>query len=145
MATTRHDPGPAPVHEHTPTHADGHTHGNVIPLRAAEVMDGPPTHHLGPTYDSTVVMDVGGDTGGLVVYTGASQLGIEVDIFERGASAPLTHTAIRERHLPNDGVLYAGVYPGLPAGDYTVAAVGSHPPVDVTVVGGTVVEIHTED
>jgi hypothetical protein len=101
----------------------------------------PHSHHLGPTYDSTVVMEVGGDMGALVLYVDATELGNEVDIFREGDDTPLTHTAIRERHL-GDAVLYAGVYPGLPAGDYTVAAVGSHPPTDVTIVGGVVAEVH---
>jgi hypothetical protein len=134
----RHDDG------HGNDDGHGHRHGNVIPLRAAEAVDrAPHAHNLGPTYDSTVVMDIGGETGGLVVYTEPGQLGVEIDIFERGHDTPMTHTAIRERQLPN-GVQYAGVYPGLPAGDYTVAPIGSHPATDVTVVGGAVVEIHTE-
>jgi hypothetical protein len=103
----------------------------------------PHSHHLGPTYDSTVVMEVGGDTGALVLYADATELGVEVDIFRKGDATPLTHTAIRERHL-GGAVLYAGVYPGLPAGDYTVAAVGIHPPTDVTIVGGVVAEVHAD-
>jgi len=136
------------------------THSHSIPLRSAEAMErephrhdshththtdtlAAPTHNLGPTYDSTVVMEIGGDTGGLVVYTDGDQLGVEVDIFVRGCDEPLTHTAIRERNLP-DRVLYAGVYPGLPAGDYTIAPLGSRPATDVTIVGGAVVEVHGE-
>jgi hypothetical protein len=100
----------------------------------------PHRHPLGPTDEGTVVMDIGGDTGGLVVYAEADAVGVELDIFERGAARPLTHTAIRERRSPS-GLLYAGVYPGLPAGDYTVAGLGVRPATDVTVVGGTVVEL----
>ena len=127
MATTppRSNTGP---HVHSHPHPHAHPHA----------------HNLGPTYESTVVMDVGGDVGGLVFYTDPSHLGAEIDIFERGSDVPLTHTAVRERHLGGE-TYYAGVFPALPCGRYTLAPVGAHPTVDVTIDGGSIVEIHTED
>lgn len=124
MATTPHSHDAAAGHAH-PDHAAPHHHA------------------LGPTYESTVVMDVGGEIGGLVFYADAALLGSEIDIYERGSDVALTHTAVRQRHLGSE-VYYAGVYPALAAGDYTLAPVGNHPAVDLTIVGGSVVEIHTE-
>jgi hypothetical protein len=98
----------------------------------------PETLH-GPTHDSTVVLDVGENTGALVLYTPASLLGAEIEISPAADPSARTHTAVRARVLP-DRVLYAAVYPALEAGQHTLWD-GDDPAGTVTVAGGSVTEI----
>ena len=93
-------------------------------------------HQLGPSYPGTVVLDIGDRTGALVIYTGSASLGREIDIWSADGTG--THSAVRERRLGHRTV-YCAVYPGLPAGAYTIDDPARTP---VTVAGGTVTEVH---
>ncbi len=93
-----------------------------------------------PSREGSVVMDIGGDTGALVVYTPEILAGAEIEIARRGEATTFVHTEVRERRLPQ-GSLFAGVFPGVPAGDYSLLAVASLPSVDFSVAGGQVSEI----
>jgi hypothetical protein len=42
----------------------------------------------------------------------------------------------------NGGVVFAGGYPALPAGDYTIWRNGAQPTGDVTIAGGEVPEVN---
>ena len=95
---------------------------------------------LPPSREGSVVMDVGGDTGALVVYTPAALAGREIEIMRRGDRAPFVHTEVRERRMPT-GSLYAGVFPAVPAGDYRLVPIASLPAFDVSVDGARVTEI----
>jgi hypothetical protein len=95
---------------------------------------------LPPSGEGTVIMDVGGDTGALVVYTPASLAGREIEIIRRGETTPFVHTEVRERRLPA-GSMYAGVFPGVPAGNYTLVPTASLPALEVSVGGGQICEI----
>jgi hypothetical protein len=85
-------------------------------------------------------MAVGGDIGALVLYTEGALDGSEVDLFRVGSDHPFVHSAVRARHLA-DATYHAAVYPGLPAGDYVVAAHGSVDPIPVRIEGGRVTEV----
>ena len=85
-------------------------------------------------------MEVGGDIGALVLYTGAALDGAEIDLFAVGSDRPFVHSAVRARHLVG-GTCHAAVYPGVPAGDYVIAAHGDVAPIPVTVVGGRITEV----
>ena len=78
----------------------------------------------GPSGPGTVVMELGAGVGALILYTPADLDGEEIEI-SRDGGAPRTHSRVRPRHLPGQ-TRYAAVYPGLPAGRYTVWA-GAHP------------------
>jgi hypothetical protein len=108
-------------------------HGS--PVRAVE-----PT--LPPSRDGSVVMEVGGDIGALVLYTDAALAGAEIDLIAVGSDRPFGHSAVRARHLVG-GTCHAAVYPGLPAGDYVIAAHGEVGVRSVTVVGGRITEVRT--
>jgi hypothetical protein len=96
-------------------------------------------HTLDPSGDGTVVLDIGGDVGALVLHTPHELAGMEIDIFRAGEAFPAMHTAVRARDLPG-GHVHAAVYPTVPAGDYVIAAVGALPALSVTVRGGCVTE-----
>jgi len=101
-------------------------------------------HTLAPSGDGTVVLDIGGDIGALVLHTPHELAGLEIDIFRVGEDRPAMHTAVRPRHLPN-GHVHAAVYPTVPAGDYVVPSRGALPALPVTICGGVVTEITWDD
>ena len=76
-------------------------------------------HRYGPTSAGTVLLDLGADTGALVLYTPADLLGAEIEISPDTPGAPRTHAAVRARPVPG-GTRYAVVYEGLAAGRYTI-------------------------
>jgi hypothetical protein len=75
---------------------------------------------LPPSTTASVVLDIGGEVGALVVELPRELLGRELDLFPLGgADLPVVHTEVRERRV-GDGVVYAAVYPTVPAGSYLV-------------------------
>jgi hypothetical protein len=65
-------------------------------------------------------MELGAGVGALVLYTPADLNGREIEI-SRGddPSVRRTHSQVRPRHMAT-ATRYAAVYPGLPAGRYTI-------------------------
>jgi hypothetical protein len=98
-------------------------------------------HPLPPSTEGSVVLEVGGDIGALVVYTPDALAGTEIEIAHRGEDHQFVHTEVRERRLP-DTTIFAGVFVAVPAGDYTLLPVAAFPAVDFSVEGGCVVELH---
>jgi hypothetical protein len=90
--------------------------------------------------EGSVVMEVGGDVGAIVVYTPDALAGLEIEILRRGDDDPFVHTEVRERRL-REGTIYAAVFPAVPAGDYTLLPVAALPALDVSVEGGHVAEL----
>jgi hypothetical protein len=120
-------PATAPDHEH-----HDHEHHDHGPQDHS--------HTLDPSGEATVVLDIGGHIGALVLHTPRELAGREIDIFRAGEERPAMHTAVRERELPG-GSVHAAVYPVVPEGDYVIPAVGALPSVPVTIRGGEVTEI----
>jgi hypothetical protein len=86
------------------------------------------------------VLDIGGDIGALILYTDERYLDREVEISPIGDESRRTHTAIHERKV-GEQVLFAGVYPSLPAGTYRIWSDDPSLPDRVTIVGGEVAEL----
>src|SRR5215472_16484134 len=99
------------------------------------------SHRYGPTSAGTVLLDLGADTGALVLYTPADLLGAEIEISPDTPGAPRTHAAVRARPGPN-GTRYAAVYEGLPAGRYTLWRDHGAPAGPVTITGGQVTSFY---
>ena len=91
---------------------------------------------LGPSWDGSVVLDIGGDVGALVLRVPPALAGREIDLQSEDPAQPPTHSAVRERHH-TEGVLYAAVYPSLKAGTYVVEGSGQR----VTIEGGLVSDV----
>jgi hypothetical protein len=92
----------------------------------------------GPTGPGSVVMELGADIGALVLYTPPGLDGEEIEISrDDEPGAHRTHSQVRPRPLPGETV-YAAVYPGLPAGRYTIWRDERTPAATVTITGGQV-------
>ena len=97
---------------------------------------------LGPSHAGSVVLDIGGDTGALILHTPAEMLGREIDVTPAGApDAHGTHSLVRERQVSGT-TTYAAVYPALPGGDYIVWRDRATPVGTVTITGGQVTRHH---
>jgi hypothetical protein len=97
---------------------------------------------LSPSREGSVVLDIGGDVGALVLRVPAMLNGYEIDIQPDDLTMPRTHSAVRRRVLA-DGIVYVAVYPSLKEGTYTVVDSGQ----TFTITGGTIthVEFHSAD
>jgi hypothetical protein len=92
----------------------------------------------GPSGPGTVVMDVGGDIGALVLYTPAEMDGREIEISRDGdPGARRTHSRVRLRHMAA-ATTYAAVYPNLTAGTYAIWAGEENPAATVVIAGGQI-------
>ena len=100
-------------------------------------------HPLPPSGEGTVVLDIGGAVGALVVHTPAALAGVEIELARRGETQQFVHTEVRARHLP-DGHVYAAVFAAVPAGEYTLLDAPPGAPRDVVITCGEVVELHWE-
>lgn len=105
----------------------------------------------GPSGPGTVVLNVGGGTGALVLNTPSDLDGAEIEISRRDAApgARRTHSQVRRREV-GGRVLYAAVYPDLPAGEYTLWRDAVTPAADLTISGTQVTTFtwpagHTHD
>ncbi len=96
-------------------------------------------HAYPPSRSGSVVLDLGGSIGVLVLDAPPELNGREIEISAAGAGerARRTHSLVRER-LTAAGVSYAAVYISLPAGEYTVWRDDDTPAGTATVSGGDV-------
>jgi hypothetical protein len=89
-----------------------------------------------PSWQGSVILDIGNGVGALVLRTAREWLDHEIDLEPLDRTLPHTHSAVRERRSPQ-GSTYAAVYPQLDEGEYTI--VGSTQ--RLTIVGGRVTDI----
>jgi|BarGraNGADG00212_1021973.scaffolds.fasta_scaffold25222_2 hypothetical protein len=85
------------------------------------------------------VLDIGGDTGALVLYTAKTFADREIELSRLGDERRV-HTAIHPRRV-GETVAYAGVYPDLPAGSYRIWVDEPGLPNQLTIVGGQATEL----
>lgn len=86
------------------------------------------------------VLDIGGDTGALVIYADEHTVGSEIEICPKGDISKREHNVVRVRRTPN-GPVYAAVFPSLLHGEYSVLTDDLQPSVELSVIGGRVTEI----
>jgi hypothetical protein len=88
----------------------------------------------------SLVLDIGGDIGALVIHTGPELSEQEIEI-SPGAD-PTTHRAHNVVHArtSRDLTAYTAVFPSVPAGDYTVWHHDGSPQATITIRGGEVTE-----
>ena len=90
----------------------------------------------GPSGVGSVVLQLGGDIGALILETGPERLGDEIEISSVGGG-PRTHSMVRER-LVTPRTRYDAVYPDLAAGTYTVWRDADTPAATVVIRGGEI-------
>jgi len=92
----------------------------------------------------SVVLDIGGDIGALIVYLPESFQGSEIDVSVADGSAPFTHTGVHPRVAPNGNRRQTAVYPELTTGDYQLWHPVNSKPLGhpVHVEGGSVAELN---
>ena len=87
-----------------------------------------------------VLLDIGGDVGALVVHAPGALDGVEIELARRGEKQAFVHTEVRERRLPEETV-YAGVFPAVATGEYTLLGLAGRPDHEVTISSGRVTEV----
>ncbi len=86
---------------------------------------------------TSAVLDIGHETGALVIYADESMVGREVEIAGIGDGTAIAHNVVRTRHTPN-GPVHAAVFPDVARGEYTVLGNDAILPTEVVVTGGSV-------
>lgn len=97
-------------------------------------------HHVhGPSHTGSVVLDLGGDIGVLILDAPRALLHREIEIsrVDGGREARRTHSMVRER-VTAAGVSYAALYVSVRAGDYVVWDEEDTPVGTATVRGGDI-------
>lgn len=94
------------------------------------------SHRVHP---ETVVLDIGGEIGALIIYTEARLHGREIEVSPRGSTTRV-HVEVLERRI-NGRPVFAAVFPGLRAGEYDIWEKFPKSSGTVTIVGGEVVTI----
>ncbi|MCW2933420.1 MAG: glycosylphosphatidylinositol specific phospholipase d1 [Actinomycetia bacterium] len=107
-------------------------------------------HAAGATGAGTVILELGGDVGVLVLVAPAPLLGREIEISpaddgdSAASTSQRTHSLVRER-ITGSGKGYAAVYPGIPAGRYIVWRDADTPAGRITIEGGEVARFTLAD
>jgi hypothetical protein len=92
----------------------------------------------------SLVLNIGGDIGALVIHAGVDLLETEIEISPAGSpAAKRTHNVVHARRNPR-GVRYSAVFPDVPAGEYVIWRDATTQDTTVTVRGGQVTE-HNRD
>ncbi len=100
-------------------------------------------HTLDPSEAGSVVLDIGGDVGAVIVAAPASLAGQEIEIRPCGSGWDGTHVAVRARHLPG-GPIHAALFEALRAGQYEVrirAQEDEGPTTTFVIEGGRVAHV----
>lgn len=96
------------------------------------------------SHSDSLVLDIGGDTGALVIYASADHNETEIEISPgRSRKAPRSHNVVHPRHNRH-GINYSAVFPAVPAGDYTIWRHDGKIAAFITIRGGEVTEHHWE-
>ncbi len=114
-------------------------------------MSGPRHQHVEPTAapspPGSVVLDIGGDVGALLLHTPLDLVGAEIEIRPSGGAWDGTHTGVRARHVAG-AARSAALFGSLPAGPYDLrlrGALGPGPALRTRVAGGRVTEADWPD
>ncbi len=89
----------------------------------------------GPSGPGSVLLDIGGDVGALIIITPARMAGEEIHVSPRQDPGERTHALVRERRL-GPASCHAAVYPALRAGVYTIWRDTRNPAGTVRIEGG---------
>lgn len=94
----------------------------------------------GESQPGSVVLDIGGSVGALLVHAPQDAAGAEIHVHGISSGTTSTHALVRARQLP-EGVRFAAVFPGLTAGAYQLLGPGGDGGCEISVTGGRVTEV----
>jgi hypothetical protein len=89
----------------------------------------------------SVVLDLAAGIGALILHAPAAMDGHDIEISPNGTGGRRTHACVRPRQVEGCAE-YAAVYPGLPAGDYTIWRDPVTPAATVTIAGSHITRCH---
>lgn len=90
----------------------------------------------------SLVLDIGGTVGALVITTGPELAQEEIEISPGiDPAAKREHNVVRPRRNGDVVMAYAAVFPAVEAGDYTVWNLDGSPNTLITVHGGQVTQL----
>jgi hypothetical protein len=113
---------------HSHSHDQRHNHG-------------PAEERYGPrAQPESVVLEIGGDLGALIVHTDASMVGVEVEISATGSDDERSHKEVLEREIEGRPA-YTVVFDKVCAGAYTLWVDDVAREHGVAVIGGAVAEL----
>lgn len=98
----------------------------------------------GPSGPGTVLLDIGGDVGALIIIAPAHLAGVEIHVSPVTDPARRTHADVRERRLGRASC-HAAVYPALVAGEYTIWRDADRAAGTVCIEGGEVASYRWAD
>jgi hypothetical protein len=98
------------------------------------------SQYFSRVHTEPVVLDIGQEMGALILYTDPQLRGKEIEVSPRERPEHRTHTAVLERHV-NGRVLFAAVFPALPAGTYTIWGLDGQAAGEATILSGGVAEV----
>lgn len=96
-------------------------------------------HTLAPSGQGTVVLNIGGSIGAMVIHTPGSLHGHEIEVSPLSDPTRRTHAAVRARYV-RGGVLWSVVIDDLPEGRYAIWRDPVTVLAEVDVTGGMVTE-----
>ena len=100
----------------------------------------PGEEHVDRSAVGDAVLDIGGDVGALVLYTGPAFLGREIEVSREDDDSNRVHTMIRERTVQGR-LVQAGIFAELRSGRYRIWGGDPLLPDRVSIAGGEVAEI----
>ncbi|HYV79096.1 MAG TPA: hypothetical protein VE979_13280 [Streptosporangiaceae bacterium] len=97
--------------------------------------------HYGPTEAGAVVLEIGADTGALILHAPADLADREIEISPASEPARRRHASVRQRRA-GGGTGHAAIYDRLPPGSYTIWRNHATPAATITITGGQVTSCH---
>jgi hypothetical protein len=96
--------------------------------------------HVPRVHSGEVVLDIGDDMGGLIVYTDSDLRGQEIEVFPSTDPTRLTHTDVQERVFQGR-TIYTAVFTPLVTGGYSIARPKERAGEAIAIEPGRVTEI----
>jgi hypothetical protein len=115
------------AHDHAQGSPHAHSHDTPHPHAAEQA----------PDNVDNLILDIGADTGALIIHAAVDHDEAEIEISPAGSYQARTHNIVRRREAVS-GAVYAAVFPALAAGDYVVWRDAATPAGTVAVRGGRV-------
>jgi hypothetical protein len=92
----------------------------------------------GHVHPEHIVLDIGDDTGALILYTPPELVGLEIEVSQ--VDQLRTHTEVLERRI-NGQPVFAAVYASLPEGHYRIWGYDDRAVTEFDITGGEVAEV----